>query len=221
MKLTMALALLMPLIFWNDVGSQGQAEDAPNENMSADAAADVLVDRHRAGVVGSKHDFTTPGDPTSNACSACHVPHIQAIRSSTLTTTRPSLETYRIKGQRRIFKDDRYTPGPTSLVCLGCHDGTVATSAVGASHAVLAGVRDGFASRDEYGVRDHPIGIPYPSGDRGYHTQAFVEAKGRVRLPEGKIECVSCHDPHDSSGTEHMLVMSNRRSRMCLSCHVK
>jgi len=35
------------------------------------------------------------------------------------------------------------------------------------------------------------------------------------------VECVSCHDPHNAAGFEKMLVMSNRRSALCLACHEK
>jgi predicted CXXCH cytochrome family protein len=42
-----------------------------------------------------------------------------------------------------------------------------------------------------------------------------------VRLPDGRVECVSCHDPHNQSGTQAMLAVSNRRSALCLTCHVK
>jgi predicted CXXCH cytochrome family protein len=38
-------------------------------------------------------------------------------------------------------------------------------------------------------------------------------------LPGGRIQCVTCHDPHNSGRHEGMLVKSNRRSRLCLSCH--
>lgn len=131
-----------------------------------------------------------------------------------------ALELYRIAGQRQVFVAGRYMPGATSLICLGCHDGTVAVSVLGASHALLAGQREGFDAPDGFVWRDHPIGVPYPT-DRGqYHPRAAVETQG-VRLPDGRMECVSCHDPHNEHGGDNMLIMSNRRSALCLTCHVK
>lgn len=178
-------------------------------------------DRMR-GVVGSAHDFSDPAGGPGNACNACHVPHIQAVRTTTQPTaaTQPAMEMYRVEGQRRVFVPDRYTPGPSSLVCLGCHDGTVATSTIGSSHALLAGVREGFDVPEDFVWRDHPIGIPYPAGRRDYRPEGFALQKG-IRLPQGRIECISCHDPHNITGIKGMLVMSNRRSALCLSCHVK
>ena len=69
--------------------------------------------------------------------------------------------------------------------------------------------------------RDHPIGVPYPARRAGYRPAAFVQAQGRMRLPDDRIECVTCHDPHNRSGVPKMLVMTNRRSALCLNCHMK
>ncbi len=178
--------------------------------------------RYSKGTVGTAHDFTEVTGGFGNACSACHVPHVQAVRTTaTQPSTQPAVELFRIGGQRKVFVPGRYTPGPTSLICLGCHDGTMATSTIGSSHALLAGVREGFHVPDGFAWRDHPIGIPYPSADRReYHPQAFAEARN-IRLPEGRIECISCHDPHNETGLPAMLTVTNRRSQLCLTCHIK
>ena len=177
----------------------------------------------RPGVAGGRHDFSDPHTEFRNACQACHVPHLQALRAAPAEAgpTEPALQMYRLAGQRRVFVPDRYAPGPTSLLCLGCHDGTVATSTIGSAHAILAGVRQGFLAPDAYVLRDHPIGVTYPRNSRKYRPQSVVLAEGKVRLPEGRIECVSCHDPHNTAGADKMLVMSNKRSKLCLTCHVK
>lgn len=175
---------------------------------------------HR-GVIGGPHDFTNVTGRIGDACSACHVPHVQAIRpvSATRPSTQPAAEMFRIGGQRAVFVPGRYTPGPTSLICLGCHDGTVATSTISSAHAMLAGVREGFAMPDGFVWRDHPIGVPYPSNRREFRLPAFVEKQ--LRLPEGRVECISCHDPHNASGLPALLAVSNKRSNLCVTCHIK
>lgn len=183
------------------------------------------IEAHGRGIVGSVHDFSESDSEPGSACRSCHVPHIQGVRAvttapATQPATQPSFQMFRIEGQRRVFVPDRYTPGPTSLICLGCHDGTIATSTIGSSHAMLAGVREGFKVPDGFVWRDHPIGVPYPSSPREYRPSVFVETKG-IRLPEGRIECISCHDPHNQTGMAGMLVTSNRRSALCLTCHIK
>jgi len=179
------------------------------------------LEGYAKGVMDSAHDLTDPATGFSNACNACHIPHVQAVRPTSQPTTQPAVELYRIGGQRRVFEPDRFMPGPTSLICIGCHDGTVGTSTIGSSHALLAGVREGFDMPAGFVWRDHPIGVRYPARRGGYRPAAFVEAKGKMRLPDGRIECVTCHDPHNRSGFPKMLVMTNRRSALCLNCHLK
>jgi predicted CXXCH cytochrome family protein len=171
------------------------------------------------GVVGSAHDLT---GAEGNACNTCHIPHVQGIRPSSQPSTQPAVELFRIRGQRSVFVPGRYTPGPTSLICLGCHDGTVATSTISSSHAMLAGVRVGFEVPDGFVWRDHPIGVLYPPiNEPGeFHPGSFVAARG-IRMPEGRVECISCHDPHNETGVKYMLTMSNKRSALCLTCHIK
>ena len=40
-------------------------------------------------------------------------------------------------------------------------------------------------------------------------------------LPDGRVECISCHDHHEEEGLPHLLVISNKRSALCLTCHAK
>jgi predicted CXXCH cytochrome family protein len=171
-------------------------------------------------VIGSKHDFSSLTGRPGDACSACHVPHIQAVQPQQTTDDSFALEFYRMGGQREVLVPDRYMPGPTSLICLSCHNGTIAASTVGSSHVLLSAHREGFEIGD-FSTRDHPIGVPYPERMDGYRPRALLLAAGQVPLPHGRVECVSCHDPHNAGGFEKMLVMSNRRSAMCLACHQK
>jgi predicted CXXCH cytochrome family protein len=46
-----------------------------------------------------------------------------------------------------------------------------------------------------------------------------VTADGRIKLPDGRIQCTTCHDPHNTQRHAGMLVISNDRSRLCLACH--
>lgn len=206
-----AMTFLLMLV-WSP-GSEPAMESPPD---SAEPANNAIK-----GLIGSAHDFTGPPWNLNNACSACHTPHIQAIRPTTQpASSQPAVDIYKMPGQRRVYEANQYTPGPTSLVCIGCHDGTVATSTIGSAHALLGGVRDGFPSDDELGLRDHPIGVTYPKSGREYRPLSYVIKQG-IRLPEGRIECISCHEPHHEKGIDKMLPMSNRRSALCLSCHVK
>jgi predicted CXXCH cytochrome family protein len=224
-----ALVLLLALIASGDSPTQ---EPASAQSLPAPTSRSVTAG-YEAATRGGPHDFPEFDRAAGSSCSACHIPHVQQVRTTTqpaspadagtnaLELSEPAVELFRIQGQRQTFVQGRYTPGPTSLICLGCHDGAVATSVIGSAHAMLAGVREGFSVPDGFVWRDHPIGVPYPTSDRQYRPLSFVSVDGKVRLPEGRLECISCHDPHDASGVPKMLVMSNRRSALCLTCHVK
>jgi len=198
-------------------------ETSPPERSSPDTqvTADQRITAARRGVVGGKHDFSALIGRPGDACSACHVPHVQAVRPHERDDDGSfSLDFYRMGGQREVLVPDRYMPGPTSLICLSCHNGVVASSTVASSHVLLSAHRTGFQV-GSFSTRDHPIGIEYMSRKEGYKPRAEVLAVKNVPLPQGRVECVSCHDPHNATGVAKMLVMSNRRSALCLECHEK
>jgi predicted CXXCH cytochrome family protein len=151
-------------------------------------------------------------------CGVCHTPENE-FRPAT-----PPLWDSRADLTKRFGKSaiSAAGPGMGTRSCLNCHDGTIATDATGA-------VRGGrFAHTNQltgfttgHGRSDHPVGIAYPAFDEDYHPPTMVVAGWKVTLPDGKVECASCHDPHNNSGEKHMLVMNNARSALCLKCHVK
>ncbi len=107
-------------------------------------------------------------------------------------------------------------------MCLRCHDGTIATETITAVKG------DRFTNKQNpglfgagHGRSDHPVGVDYPQFDKGYRPITSVLASSTVMLPDARVECISCHDPHNQSGEEHMLVTSNARSALCLTCHKK
>jgi len=91
--------------------------------------------------------------------------------------------------------------------CIVCHDGTLAAMSpfctvkcnLGSPHSVL---------------KDYP-----PRGkEDAYAPVSSLEGKG-IRLFNGKITCVSCHDLN--SAEKDLLVINNSDSRLCFSCHLK
>lgn len=202
-------------------GSTAAIARLVSEGESASAVQPEPVTHAIRGVMGGVHDFSSLTGRVVDACSSCHVPHLQAVRPVERDGNQAVLDLFRMQGQRQVFVPGQYMPGASSLVCLSCHNGTVASSTIGTSHALLG---DGLATRHSartFAFRDHPIGIPYPSGREDYRPLSALQSDGRVVLPEGRVECVSCHDPHNAAGEAKMLVMSNRRSALCLACHEK
>jgi len=74
--------------------------------------------------------------------------------------------------------------------CLSCHDGSVGSDARGGHHV----------------------------SERYVVSGGFKKlSDGRVRLVDGKVACVSCHNPYHPEGQR--LVTDGAESRLCLSCH--
>lgn len=173
-------------------------------------------------VVGSLDngaDNTEDGEGLGHAggCESCHHPHRPTGQVARWRTPaeRP--------GPFSLYRTRPGLPGRTSLLCLGCHDGAVApevhlrprsrrTSPLGRS---VLGIDD----RVRFPLRSHPVGIKYPRRSKALVPLARVDADDEIQLPGGRVECISCHDPHGTEGHASLLVKSNRRSRLCLSCH--
>ena len=99
----------------------------------------------------------------------------------------------------------------TSLLCLGCHDGSLAIAGEGLETQ---------APQIGSGRESHPVGVSYPSRSRPGSEGSYIPLQAldrRIMLPEGRVGCLSCHDIFGSE--EKLLVMSNRESRLCYACH--
>ncbi|NOT02424.1 MAG: cytochrome c3 family protein [Phycisphaerales bacterium] len=152
-------------------------------------------------------------------CNVCHTPESEdGVEAGPLWDDRPEAQK-----RFRLYDGRTGTPGTSSLLCLSCHDGSVAIDTFGAEPLrteFVLGSRGRIGAHGDLGM-DHPVGIRYPDHDRGYRPRAQVESDGAVRLPEGRVECVSCHDVHHPGVTDKLLVKPNDRSALCLTCHRK
>ncbi|RJP37200.1 MAG: hypothetical protein C4547_06100 [Phycisphaerales bacterium] len=90
--------------------------------------------------------------------------------------------------------------------CLECHDG------VSASDRFAGG--NGLADADW----NHPVGIAYATGrDAEVTLRPPSELPPLVRLPGGRVSCVSCHNLY--AGSDHLLSVTLERSTLCFVCH--
>ena len=192
--------------------SSGETVDssAGSSKLTAVSSAEENLSR---GLVGSAHDFTLAGGEPLDLCTPCHTPHISAGRAP-LLDKRPqvyrSVRPYQAQG---VELDD------SSLLCLSCHDGIVARDVYSYAHAVRGPGKVGGSWIGTGSLTSHPIGVEYPAVEPTYHPAAAVTSSGRIKLPGGRVQCISCHEPHNSHRIEGMLVDRNDGSRLCLSCH--
>ncbi len=100
-----------------------------------------------------------------------------------------------------------------TMFCLGCHDGTAGPARQGP-------VDESFDSlaqcRGLSGA--HPVEVVYPVGKAHYEFADPMSLPDRMLFAEGRMTCVSCHDLEAET---HGLVIANRRSALCLTCHRK
>jgi len=139
-----------------------------------------------------------------------------------------------------LLNADIGQPGSVSRLCLSCHDGTVAVDTYGNApqRANSRQTGDGtIVSQFRIGgggnlANHHPIGFNYDAvaaldAEIAASTVTLGNKDGEPLtiaslLYNGDMECVTCHDVHNSQNTgETFLWRSDRESKFCLVCHIK
>jgi hypothetical protein len=122
-------------------------------------------------------------------------------------------------------------------------DGSIGSDTCGKCHNRSAGAYGGIGGAHDATIRylstdlrdDHPISMPFPTYDQdpGFNQPMLAKGDGGREFPNGvqtfagdKVQCASCHDPHNPDeqnveGRDPFLRASNRNSALCLTCHQK
>ncbi len=211
------------------------------------AAQDVVNTKHNlstsAPASNTFYLSGTTGDPiTAAVCVFCHTPHFGSTTQQPLwNRTDPSgpYQMYNNAWSSTIDMTVAGSPQGVSLACLSCHDGTLGFdslvnkpgSGLGApSGWTFAGGSDITTSANAYidtDLRnDHPISITYNTSDDSAFNSLNANGKigpiAGVELPiySGRVECGSCHDPHERDNATFLRVL-NTASQLCTGCHIK
>lgn len=200
------------------------------------------------GILGTVHDLSATGPnhvtESKEACIFCHAPHgtPEGLRAAipywNHATTTQQFVSYASEGLKGTV--DQQPMGP-SLVCLSCHDGTVAMGALheiplgggqdNYSHATggvnpLTGLMEGSGRVSRDLNSGHPVSVTYRD-DLNKSLRPPGDLQGVRLYPSntrgGKVECGSCHDPHNfglKGSTAPFLRASKQGSVLCLSCHL-
>jgi len=196
-----------------------------------------------AEISGSVHDFSTSPFSGGQICIVCHTPH------NAETPVIPPLWNHEVTTATYIMYDSpTFDGGPigqpsgSTLLCLSCHDGTVAVDSFGGATGT-----DFITGPENLGTdlsNDHPISFTYdtalsatdgglfdpgPGGpDVTIGSGAFTRT-GKIQdvmLQDDQLQCASCHDVHNDFvaggiGGDPLLLISKSSSEICLTCHNK
>lgn len=185
----------------------------------------------KSAVLTSKHNLsvTGPGPVTSqaqDACIFCHTPHTSYSDEKPLWNHTLSLQTYNTYTSSTYDAGAAAPSAGVSKLCLSCHDGTIALGqTVSAGLIPTAGSMRPAAVLGTNLTNDHPLAIqPVNDGQLalGLFQSPPISNDPAVRLPSGRIECMSCHDPHtqgNDAAAQKFLVRSNGGGAICLACH--
>ena len=202
--------------------------------VSLSIASFIYAQSFSQGITGSAHDFTAAGwNPTTEICVVCHTPH-----NADATVTLAPLWNHEVSTAAYTPYNSNTLdatvgqPDGVSKLCLSCHDGTVAIDNFG---GVTTGTNFmGTVAPDRnLGTdlaNDHPVSFTFDvalaSADGGLWdptiTNSGLGSTINVdMLRAGKVQCVSCHEPHNKYGNNFLLRKNNTGSALCLTCHNK
>ena len=202
-----------------------------------------------------------PTDPQQRICIFCHAPHntyriagtpgngpeagaefdylplwnhtLQANTAYMMYDPGPGAPTVGPKRTNAI--DVGMTPGSVSLLCLSCHDGSVAVNSWGNTSQATQSTGNTFMTlayqigTNQALINHHPIGFNYNAVQasdieiRDASTvQLTVDSFVSDHLYNENLECATCHSVHNKGNTgEKLLWRSDQRSELCLTCHDK
>ncbi len=184
-----------------------------------------------SGIAASKHNLSVSGSGPirasgeSDICIFCHLPHNFNPRQSIWNHEKTGGYYTPYSSSTAISFIGQ--PNGTSVLCLSCHDGTIALGNVISEEMtipMLGGITTMPQGPSVLGTDlsdDHPISFAYTSSianrrDDLVHPSELTAAVKLDRM--GRMQCTSCHDPHNDNNGK-FLTMSNRAGSLCLTCH--
>jgi predicted CXXCH cytochrome family protein len=188
----------------------------------------------RLSVTESVHDLSPDGPgsvkgASGYACLFCHAPHnvlddqtpLWNHELSSQLYTPYSSSTYHQSGQQPLY-------GTSTKLCLSCHDGTIAPGqTIASGYIPMSGSMRSSATFGSDLRSSHPVSIPAPFADNGgLNPQLLASPPGTgdpsVRLPQNRLECTTCHEPHTPNldpVVTKFLVRDSSQGQLCLVCH--
>ena len=212
-------------------------------------AAGMFAGQAWAGtIVNSPHDFSGQGWSGGEICIVCHTPH----NANTTVTDAPlwnhavTTTNFTMYTSPTLDATQAGQPDGVSMLCLSCHDGTVAVDSFGGNTGTNFVTGNAAVGAGGNLDDDHPISILYNAalattdpglfnpettnvtiGDTaGPNPRQRTGTITNVMLFANTVQCSSCHDVHNTytvagSNGDPLLKVSRAGSALCLTCHNK
>jgi predicted CXXCH cytochrome family protein len=173
------------------------------------------------------HDLSAGTSPlrgaNANACIYCHTPH-GGLSTTALWNQTLSTKQYTLNPGTTGNPVTPTSVGPASMLCLSCHDGTVAVGqTVGLGTIKTTGTIPAMGTNLE---GSHPFSILPQIKDAPTLVSSLVASHtsrdATVKLIANNIECSTCHDVHNQYNDRRatkFLVRDNTSSALCFACH--
>ena len=183
-------------------------------------------------IVNTKHNLSVSGPGTVKAssetqiCIFCHTPH-NSSPVAPLWNRQNSGTTYVLYASSTL-NATLGQPDGASMLCLSCHDGTIGLGNIMSGPQIsflgvtgVAYMPSGVKNLTNNLSNDHPISFIYNStlatNDGQLKNPAAITPPVKLD-PSSKVQCTSCHDPHENIYT-NFLVTTSQASNLCNSCH--
>lgn len=182
------------------------------------------------------HNLTIASGSSVNAqgslgCTFCHAPHSGLGGATPLWNQTLSTQTYTPYTSSTYQQQGNTHPplGQSTSLCLSCHDGTVAIGQTAAYGRIQ--VTGSMNNMDVLGTNlasSHPFSLILPMNDAPdlvatlVPKQLTADPTGAIKLINGNVECISCHNPHAQAIdpiAQNFLVKDSSNGQMCLACH--
>ncbi len=182
-------------------------------------------------IVDTKHNLSVSGPGTikavseSEICLFCHTAHNSQPMGPLWNRNDPG-SNYTLYSSSTMQALPNQ-PSGSSILCLSCHDGTIALGSVLSRSSIIT-----FASAVNMPAgpsnlstdlrNDHPISFTYDAALATSNGQLKNPSSlnPQIQLENDQLQCTSCHDPHKNLYTD-FLVSSTQNSSLCIACHEK
>jgi hypothetical protein len=153
-----------------------------------------------AVISGSAHDFSAESWSSGQICQPCHIPHNASEDPYTPLWGHDSTQVNYQDNLVTFFGTTWGMPNGPSLICLSCHDGTVALdSFAGTIGTEFIDPEYDVVPNDSSLAGNHPVSVPYDETLTAFRSEAALTAAGLKLFnieTSADIECGSQFDKH-------------------------